>query len=264
VIEQRELLHFAAWHARCEIVRHAAVESCIASTRIVTSLFHEMGIPSQPIVVGAIAMNKTAWEKHQRGEQPHLGDGSFAVRIQHEYEDDPSKWAGHPGPWPGGHIVLAAAGKYLVDPSADQMSFPDEGLTMEPLVIDLGENYEAFILGEGQPQISTEEGAVLAYQAFPDDLSYRHSSDWNEIVPGEPLFDRVRDQVLGLVEMAQDAGQLPARLPDLPQSLRTKDVGSPEFAEMLERSLRELGPRDGGQKFQEPGTPTPRVEDLFR
>lgn len=266
MISQRELLHFTAWHARCEIVRHATVESCIISTRILTTLLHDMGVPSQPIVVGAVALNNAAYEKHAKGEQPYLGDGSFAVRIHHEYEDDPSKWAGKPGPWPGGHIVLVAAGQYLIDPSADQMSFPENGLSMEPLVIDLGDDYEEFITGDFCPEVITDEGALLQYQPFPDDLSYLHSSDWNEVGRDDPLYLRVSEQVLGLVEMVKDAGQLPRALPTIPTTLRTKDVGSPEFNAMVQRSLQELGPRGGGPNFSRDDSEIARrrAEGLFR
>lgn len=232
------------WHARCEIVRHATAESCILSTRIVTSIYHDLGVPCVPIVVGAIGVNEAGWEKWRTGEQPWIGDdeGSFAIRINHEYEDDASKWQDEPDSlWPAGHIVLAAAGQYLVDPSADQMGFPDKGLDIPPLVIDLGDRYEDFVHGDYQPQITTQEGAHLQYLPYPDDTSYVHSSDWQTVIEGDPLFDRVVAQVMGLMDMVDGAESLPP-LPDLPRALRRKDVGSPEFVEMMRRSMQEIGP----------------------
>jgi hypothetical protein len=48
VISELELLHYAMWHARCEIVRHASAESCIISVRIVGKLCEYLGLTAIP------------------------------------------------------------------------------------------------------------------------------------------------------------------------------------------------------------------------
>lgn len=269
MIPERELLHFAAYHARCEILRHTIAESCIVSTRIVTSIYHEMGVPCVPLVVGAVAVNKQAYEKYEQGEQPHIGDdeGSFALRIPHVYQDDPEKWKVPEDKWPAGHIVLAAANRYLVDPSADQMSFPEKGITLGPLIIDLGDAYEAVVEGDHEPHVETDQGAHLQYMPFPDDTSYLTAEDWQTLIEGDPLFDRVRSQVLGLVEMVQDAGELPRALPKLPRSVRSSEFGrSRESIEMAARSLQELhgtlGPEH--RRVSDSEVARRRAEALFR
>lgn len=243
MISQLELLHFALWHARCEIVRHASAESCILTVRILSTIYHRMGIRSLPIVVGVAAMNEGRWAQFQRGEEPDAEDGSFGIRIPHRYEE-PEKWVNDTGPWPGGHIILLAENRYLCDPSADQFSVPDAGLTAMPLVLDLKEHGPAFAEGDFYPMIQTEEKARIAYEPFPDDLSYLLSSDWQTLKDGDPLFDRVSDQVTGLVDLVQEAGKLPA-LPSLPVAFRASDLHNPtKRDDVLRQSYRsgvELG-----------------------
>lgn len=240
MIPELELLHFALWHTRAEIVRHATAESCILSTRLLSQVYAHMGVRSMPIVVGVTAGNKRWRELAQRGEDPTDVEGAFGVQIRHTYEDNPEAWCNNADtPWPGGHIVLVAQGRYLCDPSADQLSYPDRGLVVPPMSADLGEHAQGFIEGDLPLGFRMEDGGEVIYHPFSDDLSYTYSTDWKECKPGEMLFDRVFEQVVGLVEIVQEAGQLPES-GSLPTAVRSRDKQTPEFWRQLVRSGVEL------------------------
>lgn len=220
MISELELLHFAMWHARCEIVRHASAESCILSVRLVSKLYEHMGVPVMPMVVAVKAVNRQWRECIDQGRDPEHDENAAAVHIRHEYER-PEDWDHGPDAWPGGHIVLVARGRYLVDPSADQLSYPDMGIATTPHILDLGDRAEDFITGTETPAVlQTDDGAWIGYLPFPDDVSYTLSADWQQCIPGEPLFDRVYEQTIGLVDLVEGAESLPTYA-ELPTALRT-------------------------------------------
>lgn len=209
------------------------------SVRILGQIYEAMGVRAMPVVVSVSAMNKLRREQVQKGEQPVQGDGSFGILIPHHYEK-PEDWQHNDGPWPAGHIALVAQGRYLVDPSADQLAYPDFDLNMTPLTLDLDPYAEEFIT-EGQAvAFRTPEDGEVVYHPFPDDLSYMESQDWKGLVPGEPLFDRVFEQVTGLVDLAVEADQLP-RAADLPVAIRHSQVQTPGYWVQAVRSGIELG-----------------------
>lgn len=242
MISELELLHFAMWHARCEIVRHASAESCLISVRITAKLCDYLGASAIPITVAVKAVNKEWRAAIDSGQDPEKIDAAQSIHIESLDEDDPRVAELDASSWPGGHLVLVAGGRYLIDPSADQLSYPDLGITTRPFVADLGTLAEQFITGtdEGVFAIPTDDDATVAYIPHPETVTYADSTDWQLCVPGDALFDRVYEQTIGLIDLVRDGDQLP-RYADLPVALRKGNRLDTNHLRQAVRSGIELG-----------------------
>jgi hypothetical protein len=242
VISELELLHYGMWHARCEIVRHASAESCLISVRITAKLCDYLGITAVPMTVAVKAVNKEWRAAIDNGQDPEEIDAAQAIHIESLDEDDPRIEELDESSWPGGHLVLVAGGRYLIDPSADQLSYPDFGITTKPFVADLGELADQFSTGsdEGAYATTTEDEATVAYIPHPENLSYADSTDWQLCVPGDALFDRVYEQTVGLIDLVRDGDELP-RYAELPIALRKGNRLDTNHLRQAVRSGVELG-----------------------
>lgn len=242
MISELELLHYGMWHARCEIVRHASAESCLISVRITGKLCDYLGMTSVPMTVAVKAVNKDWRAAIDSGKDPEEIDTAQAIHVDSYGEDDPRAEELDESSWPGGHLVLVADGRYLIDPSADQLSYPDLGITTRPFVADLGDVAEQFITGidDGVFAIPTDDDATVAYIPHPENLTYTDSSDWQLCVPGDALFDRVYDQTTGLIDLVRDGDELP-RYAELPVALRKGNRLETVHLRQAVRSGIELG-----------------------
>jgi hypothetical protein len=243
VISELELLHYAMWHARCEIVRHASAESCIISVRIVGKLCDHIGMSSIPMPVAVKCVNAQWRDAIDNGRDPEEDDAAHAVHIEHLDADDERAAQLDESSWPGGHLVLVAGGRYLIDPSADQLSYPDMGITTVPFVADMEDAADAFISGGMEDAVfavPTEDGGTVAYIPHPEDLTYADSTDWQLCVPGDAMFDRIFDQTVGLIDLVRDAERLPPYA-ELPIALRKGDIFEPNRLRQAIRSGVELG-----------------------
>lgn len=238
-MEQRDLLFFAMWHARCELLRHGTKESCILSTKILCDLFNQLGVRAMPVAVDVIGMDKIAVEMSERGEDIDVTDPEckgFAYRCK----VDPDNEDPEGSTWPG-HLVLVA-GRWMFDPSADQFSRDEYGCEVRPLMVEFESDEEMDTwLNDGERRgIKLPEGGLISYEAHPDVLTYRISSDWEDSKPGDPLWESVMAKTHGLMGIYEDVEELPD-LPDLPPGRSHNEPMTPEnMAKNLE-SIAELG-----------------------
>lgn len=237
-MDQSALLFFSMWHARCEILRHSNRESCILSTKIVCDLFNQLGVRAMPVTVDVIGMNQIAYEKSQGGTALDISQGSpdFASRCKVDpLAEDPEGTN-----WPG-HLVLIA-GRWMFDPSADQFARPDFDFIVKPMMIEFesDEMLEAWLYEGLRQGCELPDGGVISYQAHPDILTYRVSSDWEDSKEGDGLWESVMAKTHGLIDLYEDvSGQLD--LPDLPPSRSSSDPMTHETIEDMAKSITELG-----------------------
>jgi hypothetical protein len=252
-VNRSELIHFAMWHARCEILRHADRESCIVSSRILCDVYAELGIRSMPLVVDVVIFNQAAFEANLRGENPNPEDedsGQYAMRcevVPGGSMDDQ---------WWKGHLLVLADGRFICDVSADQFARPQHGIDATPSTIEFptAERLEAWLDGDmdGRATIHLPgEQGIIAYEAHAEELSYRDCSDWEDTVRGDRLRDRVLENVIGLCDLYADVDLPP--LPDLPPSRSAKDPDTPERVEAMIKSVVDLGytPEDMIQRVKD-------------
>jgi hypothetical protein len=194
------------------------------------------------MTVSVKAANKEWRAAIDAGQDPEQIEAAQAIHIESLRDDDPRAAELDESSWPGGHLVLVAGGRYLIDPSADQLSYPDLGITNKPFVADLGDVAEQFLSGidDGVFAIPTDDDATVAYIPHPEDLSYAESTDWQLCVPGDAMFDRIFDQTVGLIDLVRDAEQLPPYA-ELPIALRKGDIFEPNRLRQAIRSGVELG-----------------------
>lgn len=237
-MDQSALLFFSMWHARCEILRHSNRESCILSTKIVCDLFNQIGVRAMPVTVDVIGMNQVAYEKSQKGIDLDISEGSpdFASRCK----VDPLAENPEGTTWPG-HLVLVA-GRWMFDPSADQFARPDFDFIVRPMMVEFesDEMLEAWLYEGLRQGCELPDGGVISYQAHPDVLTYRVSSDWEDSKQGDGLWESVMAKTHGLIGLYEDVEELPD-LPDLPPSRSSNDPMTPETIENMAKSIGELG-----------------------
>jgi hypothetical protein len=237
-MDQATLMYFAMWHARCEILRHSNRESCILSTKIVCDLFNQLGHKAMPVTVDVIGMNQVSFEKTMRGEDPDISEGSpdFASRCK----VDPDKEDPEGTSWPG-HLLLIA-GRWLFDPSADQFARPDRDFIVRPMMVEFesDEMLEAWLYEGLRQGCELPDGGVISYEAHPDVVTYRVSSDWEDSKAGDGLWESVMAKTHGLIDLYQDVDELPD-LPELPPSRSSTEPITAETIDEMAASVTELG-----------------------
>lgn len=239
-MDQTTLMYFAMWHARCEILRHTHRESCILSTKLVCDLFNQLDTPAMPVTVDVISMNQAAFDKTARGEDIDVtapGTRDFASRCKVDPDNEDPEGTN----WPG-HLVLIA-GKWMFDPSADQFARPDMDYIVKPMMVgfESDEAMERWLYDGVRQATELPDGGVISYEAHPDILTYRTSSDWEDSHPGDGLYDSVMAKTHGLIDLYRDFLPGLPPLPDLPPSRSTRDPITPESLEQTAASLAELG-----------------------
>jgi hypothetical protein len=238
MMEQSELLFFAMWHARCEILRHSNRESCILSTKIVGDLFNSLGVRAIPVAVDVIGMNQVSYEKAQRGEEI---DARVPPDFAQRCKVDPDAEDPEGTTWPG-HLVLVAD-RWMFDPSADQFSRPDCAYKVLPMMIrfESDEMLEAWFHDGVRQGLDLPDGGVISYEAHPEVLTYRVSSDWEDSAPGDGLWESVMAKTTGLIDLYRDFEPGLPPLPELPPAFSSNEPMTPERAEAMAKSIAELG-----------------------
>lgn len=239
-MDQRALMYFSMWHMRCEILRHATRESCILSAKILCDLYAQIGVQAMPLTVDVIAANRVTVERQAKGEPVDVEDDtdSFAMQckvIPGGGDPESDFW--------NGHLVVLADGRYICDPSADQFARPERGILALPSMFAFEEEdrIDLWLHGEqDRAGVRLEEGGMLAYEAHPEEVSYRASPDWTETKAGEGLWESVMSKVHGLIGIYEDVEELP-QLPALPPSRSAKEPLSDEDLARSLASMQELG-----------------------
>lgn len=240
-MERDALMFFTMWHMRCEILRHATKESCILSAKLLCELLKTLDIRAMPVVVDVIAANEIAFQKTLRGEEYDAEDPNepaFAMRcmvVPGGGDPDSNLWKAH--------IGVLADGKYFLDPSADQFTREEQGILAKPSMFQFesSERLEAWLDGDmSRAAVHLPEGGVLSYEAHLTETSYAESPDWAESKEGDGLWESVMAKVHGLIDIYEDAVDLPD-LPELPPGRSMKDPVTTEALSLAVASATELG-----------------------
>lgn len=232
--EQRELgeaeiVYYATYVMRCEILRNASRESCILSTKIVGDLLNAMGLRALPIVAHVEVLNAAAmWEytNGRMGTKPVKGDPATepnGLAIAYHPEKNQGNLAEDEEGLFFGHVLLCCIGRYgryLVDPSIDQSSRPMWNVHIPPMVVPFegGDvSYEQFLDGT-RIMVEGPGGIGIFYTAHIEDVSYQTALDWTEPHVEQPDIHEYMENVLALVNLAKEYGQFPTP-PPLPRSM---------------------------------------------
>lgn len=241
-MDLQERLQFVTHHTRAAMLKHATLETCILTTKMLCHIIPELvGVNVMPIGVGVIGCNAAARVSIEGGSivTKNKEGGEVVLMCSHRGED-----ADQPGEWWGGHLVLIADNRFLVDGSADQFNTPEVGFRTRPFVSDFESNEVAYdwMMGEDMIGFECPEGACVGYEPHLEDFSYRPSMDWDDTVPGDRMYDAVAERVGGLLGALGDSKLTPAMLPPLPTtlSLRRGDTKKEIFDREL-ASAKRLG-----------------------
>lgn len=165
---------------REEVLRRFQPSSCIVSTRVVIEVLKEFCIPARPVVASAIVMNSkfaeclesygrlpdhvTSWEWREKH-----GAISFGLARR----SDPQK------NWPAHMVAIADSdkGRYLLDPSLDQLNHLGHSCVLKPFVCSVGRAF----LGSGEPHCEDlEKGWSVFYVPDITDNSWINSPNWEQ------------------------------------------------------------------------------------
>jgi hypothetical protein len=145
-------------------------DSCIASTRIGTLALAEFGVRAH--VIGASYIMFNAAYRRQVAE-----DGGVPASVEDYREDSHSLGLGLPPFDDGniGHFVIAIGGSLMVDLSADQLSRPEKGWTIDrPIVANMPAGWK-----KGRERVWTHTDAYsVGIQAEPANKNFVRSRDW--------------------------------------------------------------------------------------
>jgi hypothetical protein len=174
--------------ARPVILRHYRADSCIASSRIAIDVLSHFGILAEPLTVNLTVYNP-----------------AFAARIEAgdrepETQDELNEWIRKYGAWNvgvgmggdprlltwGGHLVVIAEKRCILDLSADQANRPQRNINLVPLGGDVPPEFF-----DGEPLFFQINGCVLKYLVSPDNNGYTSSPDWLQASRREPLVQEI-------------------------------------------------------------------------
>jgi len=152
-------------------------DSCIASTRATLLVLHYFGHIAYPQAVKVQAFNAKAWA--MRDELKGLPieqwpPGAWSVGIAGRAGSSrPGRWDGH---------LVAVSGRWLLDPSLDQLARPAKGIWVEAGAFRMPEHW-----GAGWPEdeaglVTQHDGSVILYEPLAD-TSWRQSPNWSAKLP---------------------------------------------------------------------------------
>lgn len=224
----QERLHFVTHHTRAAMLQHSTLETCILTTKMLCHVIPDLlDTKVMPVGVGVIGPNEAARAAMENDDMVEAGTTGDQTVIMCSHRGDQ---ADRPGEWWGGHLVLVAANRYLVDGSADQFDTPDAHFRTRPFILDFGDSEVAYewLMGDDMVALELPEGACIGYEPHLEDFSYRPSMDWDETQPGDRMYEWVVERVRGLLEAYGDSKLTPSMLPPLPKTLSRKFGDSKE------------------------------------
>lgn len=176
-------------HARPEILKAFAPDSCIASTAIGIDVLGDLGIAASPLPVRTLIFNEAFANRIENGAtfpktQKEViawskADGSYSIGI--------GVGTGLPGKWPG-HLVILAEGEHLIDLSIDQASRPKYSINLKPIAITVGEDF----LVKKQPLVIKLHGCIIRIDHLhPQNNDFLKSPDWVFTARRQPIRDEI-------------------------------------------------------------------------
>ncbi len=156
--------------------RYFRKDRCINATRVLIDVMDHFKIKARPLSVFCAVHNKILVDYmkkygHNMSEEQldeAYDNGAWGVRIETEGTIKA-------GGWPG-HLVAIVQDRWLVDSAAGQMSRPHKGINLPPIMV--APATRRFQKGSEGCTMHNSEGAVLFYNARPDDESYAAGAGW--------------------------------------------------------------------------------------
>jgi hypothetical protein len=154
---------------RTETLHIRSERSCISSVRILTEVLDYFGHSSEPLPCTTMVFNAKGYELAEQGvpvdqwpPEAHSVGALGSGRLKPEVNG-----------WDG-HLVALVEDHWLVDPSLDQFSRPERGITTVPVVLDV----TMWTDRSRACQWGRPDGQVLVYQVMPSPGPWRESPDW--------------------------------------------------------------------------------------
>lgn len=150
--------------------QHFTRNCCINATRVLIDVLGHFKVKAVPLSVNCVVHNKLLVdflkEHGGGGTEEELdvayANGAWGVRIDEKVPEEPGGWAGH--------LVAIVQDKWLVDASAGQLSRPDKGILLPPILLSPASR--RFLKGSQMCVLDGPAGAVLLYKAKPSDKSF--------------------------------------------------------------------------------------------
>ena len=164
-------------------------DCCINATRVLLDVFRHFDMKARPLSVECAVHNKMLVDfiAAHNGVMPAeevvdewYEKGAWGVRIEGEVVTKDRGWAGH--------LVGIVQDRWLVDSSSGQMSRPEKGIHLPPILV--APATRLFLKARERCILNGPEGAVILYGAKLDDKSYETASgfqrhDFNREVAAE-------------------------------------------------------------------------------
>lgn len=138
-------------------------DCCLNASWIVSELLRRAGVPNEALMVDVTAMNADAAAAVTRlGRFPmtraEAGSRAWMVMVDSSPEQAPGKF--------GGHVVVLAESRVLIDASAGQMNRPEKRLFVRPVWCEVDGFWRT---GVAPVALGLKKGGWLLYQARPND-----------------------------------------------------------------------------------------------
>lgn len=162
---------------REQILKEYAPDSCIPTARATLELLKGLRAEAYAMPVICMVVNRPLWEyADTHGGYPAIGapdypEGGYGLGVgfglAHEKED--GKW--------GGHLVVIAERRWLLDYSIDQATRGQHGIMLGPLVIPVTEKFlrrtdEVLVWRSGDTRLH------YAHKTGTDANAYKTSDSW--------------------------------------------------------------------------------------
>lgn len=160
-----------------------SIDSCIATSRIMSEVFARFGVASNTIPVQVIIGNPVAsyYLLGKENDNPMTPDeieslkemGGYFISIGTKGEDLPNRF--------DGHVVVETVDDfgnvYLIDLSIDQASRPEKKIMAFPFVALL----EAQLHKSDGVMFNTPDGGFIRYDYMRDISRFKDSPDWKKV-----------------------------------------------------------------------------------
>lgn len=167
---------------RAEVLKGWGERSCIVTSRVLLEVLDWLGTPGKPVPVAVMAFNEAGWqaaswdrpEQRLPVEQWPPQAWSVGVNGSGRSEASTNGWDGHLV------VVVSYRGRdWLLDGSLDQLSRPQRGIELAPLVTEVpsgwaGQSLLHLSRGTGE----AEGGLHLLYDRMVKPGAWRDANDW--------------------------------------------------------------------------------------
>ena len=151
-------------------------DSCIASTRVTLEVCRYWGLAARPQAVKVQAFTPQAWQQRAALRNVPVDKwpkGAWSVGIAGSGKHGPGRWDGH---------LVALHGRWLIDPSLDQLARPQHGLLVLASAFRMPEQWGGALAEDEVGMVTMPDGTVIIYESL-DDQEWRQSPNWSAKSP---------------------------------------------------------------------------------